>query len=488
MTRLQLANLADLPSAVETPSYVPWKVQTGIVHFGIGAFHRSHEAMYIDRILTTGDMRWGICGVGVLPQDRAIGDVLLEQDHLYTLVTVDPDSTNQARVVAAITEYLYAPDNPAAVQAKLAHSNIKIVSLTITEGGYSMDDATGVFDPTGLTLADLQPTPGPPHSVLGHIVAGLSARRGAGAGGFTVLSCDNIVGNGDTARRAVLAFAQRQDPTLASWINEHVSFPNSMVDCITPATTSETRQAVADDLGIEDAWPVRAESFEQWVLADKFCNGRPDLDTVGVQLVADVGQYELMKLRLLNASHQVMSYLGLLAGYTHVHDVCHDPDFVAFLLGYMHEEAVPTLPPAPGIDVYDYCDQLIIRFGSAAIADTLARQVTDGSDRIPKFLLPVVADQLLHRRPITRSALALAAWSLFVDGATDTPPIDRRLSGLTAAAAAERHDPGAFLDYSPVFGSLGDDPVLRTAFVQARTLTAGGAQSAIRDLRIAGAA
>jgi len=489
VTHLHLSTLGDLPPWVSTPSYVPWKVQVGIVHFGVGVFHRSHEAMYIDRILTAGDTRWGICGVGVLPEDRTIGDVLLEQDHLYTLVTVAPDGTAQARVVGAITEYLYGPDNPAAVQAKLADSRTKIVSLTITEGGYSMDDATGVFDPTGLTLADLQPMSGQPCSVLGHIVAGLDARRGAGAGPFTVLSCDNMVGNGDTARSAVLAFAQRKDPALASWINEYVSFPNSMVDRITPATTDHTRQAVETDFGIEDAWPVRAESFEQWVIEDKFCAGRPDLHTVGVQLVADVKPYELMKLRLLNASHQVMSYLGLLSGYTQVHEVCRDPGFARFLLGYMHEEAIPTLQPVPGIDLEVYCDQLITRFCSAAIADTLSRQATDGSDRLPRFLLPVVADQLLHGRPITRSALTLAAWSLFLDGATDTPPVDRRLPSLKATAEAERDTPGAFLTCSPVFGALGNHPVLRTAFVQARAaITAGGAQSAIRGLGIAGAA
>lgn len=487
MTRLHLSTLSDLPPSVSTPRYVPWKGQTGIVHFGVGAFHRAHEAMYIDRILAAGDTRWGICGVGVLPQDRTIGDVLLEQDHLYTLVTVDPDGTERVRVVASITEYLYAPDNPAAVQAKLVHPDTKIVSLTITEGGYSIDDATGVFDPTGLTLADLQPMPGPPQSVLGHIVAGLGARRVAGAGGFTVLSCDNIVGNGDTARHAVLAFAQRKDPQLASWIDEHVSFPSSMVDRITPATTDRTRQTVDTDFGIEDAWPVRAESFEQWVVEDDFCAGRPDLDAVGVQLVTDVEPYELMKLRLLNASHQVMSYLGLLAGYTQVHDVCRDPGFARFLLGYMHEEAIPTLQAVPGIDLGVYCDQLITRFRGGAIADTLARQVADSSDRLPKFLLPVIADQLLHGRPITRSALTLAAWSLFLDGATNTPPVDRRLPGLKAAAEAERDTPGAFLTDSHVFGALGVHPVLRTAFVQARAdLIAGGAQSAICDLGLAG--
>jgi mannitol 2-dehydrogenase len=301
------------------------------------------------------------------------------------------------------------------------------------------------------------------------------------------MSCDNIQANGAVAKTAVLGFADHVDRELAAWIRATASFPSSMVDRITPVTTDETRALVRDRFGVDDRRPVRSESFEQWVLEDDFPQGRPPFETVGVQLVDDVEPYELMKLRLLNASHQAMSYLGILSGATMVHEVCADPLFRSFLLGYMHREAIPTLRPVPGIDLDAYSAQLLDRFAGAAVRDTLARQVVDGSDRIPTFLLPVVRAQLAAGGSIAHAALVLAAWSVFLEGhaedGTATPVVDRRIDLLRQAVAAERAAPGAFLDCAPVFGDLGRDDRLRDAFVAARaSLTARGARATIAAL------
>jgi len=491
MTDLTSRTLGALDASVAVPSYDRGAVTPGVVHFGVGAFHRAHEAMYLDRILAAGAIDWGLTGVGTLAGDAAMRDALTAQDDLYTLVTTAPSGDVEARVIGSIVNYVFAPEQPDAVLAALAAPATRIASLTITEGGYGINDATGAFEPRDpATLADLDGLPkgAAPTSALGFLVTGLRARRDAGQVPFTVMSCDNIQGNGKVARAAVLAFAERVDPELAEWIAAEVSFPNSMVDRITPATTDESRARVARDFGIDDRWPVLSESYVQWVLEDDFTAGRPAFDEVGVQLVPDVEPYELMKLRLLNASHQAMSYLGLLSGAEYVHEVCRDELFAGFLLGYMNEEARPTLDPVPGVDLDDYCAQLMQRFGSEAIKDTLMRQIVDGSERIPKFLLPVVREQLRTGGVIDRSALVLAAWSRFIEGVADDgsvlEPIDKRLDELRVAAAAEATTPGAFLDYAPVFGDLGADERLRAAFVAARAqLAALGARGALEAFR-----
>ncbi|WP_291053092.1 mannitol dehydrogenase family protein [Herbiconiux sp.] len=490
MTELNTGTLGELDPAVAVPAYDRSAVTRGIVHFGVGAFHRSHEAMFVDRLLAAGASDWGIAGVGTLDGDAAMRDALGAQDGLYTLVTTAPDGEVEARVIGSIVDYIFAPGHPDAVLAALRDPATRIVSLTITEGGYGIIDATGAFEPRDpATLADLEglPAGAAPTSALGFVTVGLRERRDAGQVPFTVMSCDNIQGNGHVARAAVLAFAARIDPALAEWIESSVSFPNSMVDRITPATTDESRERVSAEFGLDDRWPVLSESFVQWVLEDDFTAGRPAFDEVGVQLVADVEPYELMKLRLLNASHQAMSYLGLLSGAVYVHEVCRDRLFADFLLGYMTSEARPTLAPVPGVDLDEYSAELMRRFGSEAIKDTLMRQIVDGSDRIPKFLLPVVREQLRTGGEIERSVLVLAAWSRFIEGVADDGsalhPVDKRLDELRAAVAGEADAPGSFLDYAPVFGDLGADTRLRTAFVAARSrLAADGARATLEAL------
>lgn len=472
MVNLSLPALHTLPARVAVPDYDPRTLSCGIVHFGVGGFHRSHEAMYIDRLLNAGgNAEWAICGVGVLPGDARIRDVFAHQDNLYTLITRSADGASEARVIGAIRKFLFAPDGPEAVLEQLADPATKIVSLTITEGGYSVNNVTGEFDSSG---ADLQHDLAPgvaPRTVFGFVTEGLRRRRERGLAPFTVLSCDNMPGNGHVAARAFTAFARLKDPELGEWTSRHVAFPNSMVDRITPVTTDQTRRELQVEYGVADAWPVLAEPFTQWVLEDTFTLGRPPLETVGVQVVGDVEPYELMKLRLLNASHQAMSHLGLLAGFAFAHEVCGRPLFVDFLLGYMAREATPTLRPVPGLDLAAYRRQLIARFANPAVPDTLARLVAEGSERIPKFLLPVIREQLAVGGEIEHSALVVAAWSVYVAAAQGGrfPPLVDPLAGpLTTAALREDRQPGAFLDLQGVFGDLGQQARFRSAYLAAR--------------------
>ena len=487
MVRLTAADTAAL-SGVPVPQYAREGAVPGIVHFGVGNFHRAHEAMYIDRVLNADpSASWGICGVGVLTFDERMRDVLREQDGLYTLVTKRPDGGSEARVIGSIVEYLYAPEDRDAVIERLAAPSTRIVSLTITEGGYSVDDTTGEFDPTSPAIAADLASDGPPQTAFGLITEALRRRHSRGVPAFTIMSCDNIQGNGHVAKTALTAFAKLKDPVLGQWVEDSVAFPNSMVDRITPVTTSAGIEEVAREYGIEDAWPVLSEAYEQWVLEDDFPFGRPDFAAVGVQLVPKVLPYELMKLRLLNASHQAMSYLGILAGYSMVHEVVRTELFADFLRGYMTAEAMPTLDPVPGVDLLAYREELIARFSSEAIADTLARQVVDGSDRMAKFIVPVLTAQLRSDGPIEHIALVIAAWSRYLEGTDEAGnviiPTDRRAASVVAAAEEESHTPGAFLSLAEVFGQLGGNERLQEAFLRARgRLRELGAEGAIAEV------
>lgn len=461
------------PTDLSPVEYDRGTVTAGIVHFGVGAFHRSHEAMFIDRLLSQGEARdWGICGVGTLASDARMRDVMAAQDNLYILQLKHPDGDVTARVIGSIVEYLFAPDNPNLVVERLSDPAIRIVSLTVTEAGYSVSDTTGAFDPSPAAIKrDLQPGSAP-ETVFAIIAEGLRLRRALGEAPFTVMSCDNIPGNGDVARSALVGYATLKDPELGAWIRETVSFPNSMVDRITPGTTDADRDNIALRYDVADAWPVVAESFEQWVLEDKFSAGRPPFESAGVHLVADAAPYEKMKLRLLNASHQAMSYVGLLAGFTYVHEVCQDFVMQRFLRQYMLTEAVPTLMSVPEIAFPDYCEQLITRFASPAVADTLARQVVDASARIPKFLLPVVSDRSAQGLPSPLCALILASYDRALRGQDEQGSAiampDSRAEELAAAISRENDDPLALLRLSRIFGPLASDSAFVALYLEAR--------------------
>jgi mannitol 2-dehydrogenase len=486
--RLTDAALSSLPPSVAGPGYDRGKVRVGIVHVGVGGFHRSHEAMYIDRLLNEGDGdQWGICGVGLLPGDRAMQQVLRAQDNLYCLVLKHPGGDLESRVIGSLVEYLFAPDDAEAVIERMASPDTRIVSLTLTEGGYNLHPVTGEFDPQNPQVVhDLQPG-ATPATAFGLVTEALVRRRARGLPPVTVLSCDNLEGNGDVARTVFSAYGQLRDPELGEWMRREVHFPNSMVDRITPRTTDADRELVAERLGIQDGWPVVCEPFTQWVLEDHFGAGRPALERVGVQFVEDVRPYELMKLRLLNAGHQALCYLGYLSGYRYLHEVCQDPLFEQFVVGYMEREATPTLPPVPGIDLAEYRHSLIERFANAEIRDSLARLGTDSSERIPKFLLPVVREQLARGGELDRAALVVAAWARYAEGTDEQggpiEVVDPRRDQLMAAARRQRQDPTAFIADRDLFDDLIDQPRFVEAYLSAlRSLHTRGARAAVAGL------
>ena len=470
MTNLDQGHLVSL--SVPAPQYDRSQVSTGIVHIGVGGFHRAHQAMYLDRLMNQGSaMDWGICGVGVLAGDAQMSTVMHEQDCLYTLVLKHADGTWEPRVIGSMVEYLFAPDDPDAVIEKMADPATRIVSLTITEGGYNFDQVTGEFDAGNPAIqADLQPG-ALPTTTFGMGVEALVRRRDRGVAPFTVMSCDNIQGNGHVAQKMFSAFAALRDTETGDWVRDSVAFPNSMVDRITPVTTDSDRAEVARRFGVDDGWPVVAEPFTQWVLEENFSLGRPAYERVGVQLVGDVEPYELMKLRLLNASHQALCYFGYLAGYRLVHDVAQDPVFAAFLLGYMEREATPTLSPVPGIDLAGYQHELIARFSNAGVRDTVARLCTDGSDRIPKWLVPVIRDNLAAGRDVTLSAAVVASWARYAEGTDEQGapiPINDRLADQLTIDARRPGEPLAFVQNRSLFGDLCDQEAFTLPYLATR--------------------
>lgn len=480
--------LPAIPGPISTPGYNRTKLTEGIVHFGVGGFHRAHQAMYLDRLMNAGKaLDWAICGVGVLPGDTRMKKVMDSQDCLYTLTVKHADGTRHAKIIGSIINYLFAPDDPEAVIEKMASPGIRIVSLTVTEGGYNFHHVTGEFNADNPdVIHDLHPE-ATPRTTFGLITEALARRRERGLAPFTVMSCDNIQGNGDVARKMFTAFAALKDPELGTWVTENVCFPNSMVDRITPVTTDEDCLTAAREYGVADAWPVVCEPFEQWVLEDRFSLGRPPLEDAGVQLVTNVEPYELMKLRLLNASHQGVCYFGHLAGYTYAHEAAQDPLFARFLLDYMNKEATPTLEPVPGIDLDSYKHTLIDRFSNEYIRDTLDRLCAESSDRIPKWLLPVIQTNLNQGGEIHRSAAIVASWARYAEGTDEhgnpINVVDRLKEPLMAAAARQHKEPLAFVSNRQIFGDLIDNQAFVSAYTEAlRELHSAGAIATLKSL------
>ncbi len=479
--------LASLDARVARPTYDRSAVTVGIVHVGVGGFHRAHQAMYLDRLMNEGKaLDWGVCGVGVLASDRRMAEVMTAQDCLYTLVVKHPDGTFEPRVIGSIVEYLLAPDDPEAVVEKMADPATRIVSLTVTEGGYNIHAVTGEFDDTATDVRhDLQPG-AVPCTTFGLVTEALVRRRERGIEPFTILSCDNIQGNGDVARRSFSAFARLRDPDLGDWVQTSVPFPNCMVDRITPVTTDEDRVELARRFEVHDQWPVVCEPFTQWVLQEEF-TARPPLQDAGVQLVDDVEPYELMKLRLLNASHQALAYFGYLAGYRLVHEVAQDPLFARFLLAYMDREATPTLEPVPGIDLAAYKLELVARFSNDQVRDTVARLCAESSDRIPKWLLPVIRHNLAHDGAIGLATAVVASWARYAEAVDEHGEpivvVDRLKDSLIEAAQSQQVDPLAFVRNRELFGDLVDDARFTRAYLAALdSLHTKGARLTLEDL------
>ncbi len=457
MIRLDLSTLDRLPAAVDTPKYDPRLVGIGIVHLGIGAFHRAQTAVFSDDALALERADWGICGVSLRSAD--VRDRLVPQDGLYTAVEKSPAGTRR-RVIGSVREVLFLGDQRDAIRTRLIEPETRIVSLTITEKGYCHDPATGALNAAHPDIAHDLAHPHQPKSAIGLLAVALDARRLAHGRAFTILCCDNLPHNGVLVRGLVLAFAEMRDPSLAAWIAEHARFPSTMVDRIVPATTESD---IADNdaaLGLHDAAPVIHEPFRQWAIEDRFVDGRPAWDQVGAQLVADVAPFEAMKLRLLNGSHSALAYLGFLAGREFIYQVAADPVFVAYMRRMMEREIAPTLRVPQGVDLRSYQDALVQRFMNPALPHRTQQIAMDGSQKLPQRLLGTVRDNLAAGRPIDLLALAVAGWMRYVGGVDERgreiAVADPLASEFRRLAATHRGDPAtwvqALLGIRAVFG------------------------------------
>lgn len=415
---LNSQNLSQLQN-VTVPTYQREGVKQGIVHVGVGGFHRAHLAVYVDTLLEQFNVKdWSICGVDLQPFAAPMRDALSKQDNLYTVLERGTEGSS-ARVIGSITDYLFAPDNSEAVIAKMASPDTHIVSMTVTESGYYVNENTRdlQFDHPDIA-ADLAGAK-PPRTVYGYLYQALARRHAAGLRPFTVMSCDNMQKNGDISRAMLLAFARHQNPEVADWIANNGAFPNSMVDRITPRTNDADKTFLAKNFGLEDSWPVVTETFNQWVIEDKFVDGRPPFEKAGVQVVPNVHkveEYELVKLRLLNASHSAMGYAGYLAGFTYIHEVINNPIFRKYILNMMQQEVKPLLPKIPSVNVDDYCNTLLNRFSNSALKDELPRICLGGSGKIPQFIMPSIAEQIRAGGPLGRLTLCAAAWFRYLNG------------------------------------------------------------------------
>lgn len=468
MIELRDDTIDRLPPGVLRPGYDRRAVRPGIAHLSVGNFHRAHQAFYVDRVLAGGEADWGIVGIGLIDdeRERAKADALRSQDGLYTLAEFPPEGEPTRRVIGAIVEYLHAPDDPEAAAERLADPAIRIVSMTVTEGGYNTDPQGRFRLERPEVVADLAGRP--PRTAFGLVTEALRRRRDRGAGPFTVLSCDNLRHNGAVVANAVLSFARARDPELAAWIEANVTFPASMVDRITPATLPADRDRLDAASGIADAVPVFAEDFIQWVLEDRFCAGRPPLERVGAQFTDDVGAYEQVKLRMLNGSHQVLSLPGLLLGHRLVHEAMRDPLVSGLVARFLEEDAAPLISAPPGMETGPYAKLLERRYGNPAIRDQLLRIAGDAAAKLPVYIQDTTRGTLSRGGDHRRLAFVLASYAEYLRGVDDRGErFDVFEPNLTAAdrALAEQADLTAALRMSPFAGwKLEDFPAFVADF------------------------
>jgi mannitol 2-dehydrogenase len=468
------------------PAYDRSRLTPGIVHIGLGNFHRAHMAVYLDDLFAKGlGHDWAILGAGVREGDARMREALKAQDCLSTVIELDPKGRSARRIGSMIDFLPVEPDN-AALIAAISRPEIRIVSLTVTEGGYFIDPATGRFDPRAPEIAHDGANPAIPKTAFGAIVAALKARRAAGTPPFTVMSCDNLPGNGEVTQAAVIGTARLSDPALADWIAANVTFPNGMVDRITPATGPREREmAAAFGLG-NDPVPVTCEPFRQWVLEDNFPQGRPALEQVGVTLTPQVHAFEMMKIRILNGGHATIAYPGGLMGIEYVHEAMADPLILGFLNKVETEEIIPYVPPVPDTNISDYYRTIVQRFSNPEVADTERRLCLDGSNRQPKFIIPSLRDALSANGKIDGLALVSALWCRYCYGTTDSgthiPPNDPNWDYLQAQSKAAKDAPVVWLQMKPIYGDLNKDVRFVAAFTKAlNALWAKGTAAVLKD-------
>ncbi len=470
MTKLTLANLPAIGKKMRVPNYTRSSLSAGIMHFGVGNFHRAHLAVYLDDLFNTGvDHDWALVGAGVMPSDAMTREKLQAQDYLTTVVEQDND-VSTAHITGPLIDFIAPHDKPA-MMAKLCDPAIRIVSLTITEGGYFIDPATGKFNPAHPAIIHDGTHPHAPDTVFGFIVAGLAARRAVGIPAFTVMSCDNVPHNGVVTRNAVVGLAKLSNPQLAQWISAHVAFPNAMVDRITPATGERERKIAAETFGVADLWPVFCEEFKQWVVEDHFPSGRPAFEKVGATFVKDVTPYENMKIRILNGGHAVIAYGSGLLDIEFVHEAMQHPLVRAYLSKVEQHEIIPTVPPVPHTNLQDYYQLIDRRFSNPKIADTVRRLCFDGSNRQPKFIVPVIADRLQAGKSIHGLALESALWCRYCFGTTESGAVieanDPIWDRLQQTSHAAKINPSVWLAMSDIYGEVGKSAEMQREFSDA---------------------
>lgn len=481
---LRQANLRSLPEGIAVPRYDRTALRAGIVHIGLGNFHRAHQAWYLHRLMQQGQAEdWAILGAGVRPYDAAMRARLIAQDCLTTLIELSPEGVS-AEVTGAMIDYLPIEEDNGILIRAMADPAIRIVSLTVTESGYFLDPATDEFDPDHPDIRHDAAHPATPRTVFGAIVAALAQRRAAGAGPFTVQSCDNLRGNGRLTRQAVVSLARLSDPGLAGWINAECSFPNAMVDCIVPAT-GPAELALVRELGIEDAAPVTHENYRQWVMEDDFCAGRPAWEKVGAVFTPAVHEYETMKIRILNAGHQVLANAGEVLGLGSIADCMAHPLLAAMFRKVQMQEIAPYVPAVPEMGAEAYVHLIERRFANPSIHDTVRRVAFDGSSRHPGFVLPVLRDALAAGGTVEGLALVEALWARMCAGTREDGSLieanDPNWTALARTAMAARQAPQRWLDQDAIYGDLGGDPRFGAAFARwLDMIWADGCSAALR--------
>lgn len=466
---MKLANdtLASLPETVLRPTYDRSALRPGIVHIGLGNFHRGHQAWYLHRLMQLGLAHdWAIVGAGVRENDEAQRLRLAAQDYLTTLIELDP-AGRSAEVIGSMTDFVPVEDGNGPLIARMTDPAIRIVAMTVTEGGYYIDPVSKGFDADHPDIQHDSANPDRPRTAFGAMVAALKLRRDAGTGPFTGQSCDNLQGNGDILRQTVVSLARLSDPALADWIDANCTFPNSMVDCIVPATGSKELE-LARSFGIEDNAPVTHENFRQWVMEDRFCAGRPDWDKAGATFSDDVHSYESMKIRILNGGHQVIANPGEILSVEFISGCMAHPLIRPFFLKLAQEEICPHVDPVPGMAPDAYVELIDRRFSNPEIVDTVRRVAFDGSSRHTGFILPTVKDALAAGGKIEGLALTEALWARMCEGTredgTQIDPNDPFWDQLTQAAKAARDDPMAWLNQKDLYGDLAQNTRFSSAF------------------------
>ena len=460
------ANLNRLQRGISVPRYDRSGLTPGIVHIGVGNFHRAHQAWYLHRLMQMGLAQdWAIIGAGMKPYDTAMRDRLLNQDCLTTLIELDPAGMS-AEVVGSMIGYVSIEEGNGPLVRQMADPLIRMVSLTVTEGGYYRD-ANGDFDCGHADIQHDARNPDTPRTAFGAMVAALKMRQAAGDGPFTVLCCDNLQGNGLILKQCVIELAKLSNPDLADWIDRACTFPNSMVDCIVPATTPDVIDT-ARSLGVDDAAPVTHENFRQWVIEDNFCAGRPAWEKAGATMTADVCTYEAMKLRILNGGHQLLANVGEVLGIPTIADCMQDAKIRAFFQKVQMQEILPYVQPVPDMTPEDYLGLVERRFSNPAIHDTTRRVAFDGSSRHPGFILPTIRDAMASDGEIRGLALAEALWARMCWGVredgSNIEPNDPNWVRLQEAAQRARNKPGAWLAQRGIYGPVADDPLFAAAF------------------------